>query len=426
MKTLLVEYDAGVSVEHLLSYGMMTTDLLKSVESANKRIATSLKIDRNVLSVSSGKVKASGVAGVIKLNQDIELEIMPKFFYGKGTTEWRTTLYLLSALSKHGNIMTTERIKANTSYTDSLYDMAGRMLAEEYLANKRKPVRKYRKEKYEDFVIEGEIDFDSYFEINPNGYKQSRVRFDKKNIYNATIRSAMQVVLPYVSDIKAKNILSTAVGELGRQRYVNCPKQKVPARNKEWGNAYELSYDIVQGLGASFEDGKFYAPGFIANTWQMWEWLITTAVTIGSKDKRVFSQKCSRWGTKKTGSKEWTVNVFPDITVYDKNNMIVPEYLVDAKYKLLVNDDTGEIERCDLYEAYAFCKSMQADTIFLAYPEQAENGISSGTIIEKSLYTISGIKVYVIMVSLGNISERGGIYAFSKCFVDGIERIIKG
>lgn len=425
MKTLLVEYDAGVSVEHLLSYGLKMTDLLKAVEAANKRVSNSLKIERNVLSISNGKVKASGVAGIIKLNSDIELEIMPKFIVRESAAEWRATLYLLSALSKHGNIMISERIKANASHTDSLYDMAGRMLAEEYLANRRKPVRKYRKEKYTGFVIDGDIDFDSYFEINPNGYKQSRVRFDKVNIFNATIVRAMQIVLPYVSDIKAKNILSTAVGELGNQNFFNLPKQKVPTRNKEWENAYNLSYDIVQGLGASYEVGKFYAPGFVANTWQMWEWLITTAATIGTKDKKVISQKCSRWGTKKSKDKEFAVNVFPDVAVYDKNSMVAPEYLVDAKYKLLVNEATGEIERSDLYEAYAFCKSLQTNTIFLAYPIQAEDGITLGTIMGKTLYEVSDIKVYVVMVAFGNIRERGGIYTFSKCFVEGIEGIIK-
>ena len=425
MRTLLVEYDAGVSVEHLISYGLKMADLLKSVDSANKRISNSLKINRNVLSINNGKVKASGVAGVVKLNQEVELEIMPKFFSDDSGVEWRITLYLLSALSKHGSILVNERIKANSSYTDSLYDMAGRMLAEEYLANKRKPLRKYRKEIYTDYSIDGELDMDSYFEKNTNGYIQSRVHFDTVNNYNATIKKAMQIVIPYVSDLRAKNILLSAVGELGRQKYLKGPKKKLPSRNREWEQAYNLSYDIVQGLGASFEDGRFYAPGFIANTWQMWEWLVTTAIMLGTNNKKVISQKCTRWGTKKSKGKEFMVNVFPDIAVYDKSNLVVPEYLVDAKYKLIENEPTGEIERSDLYEAFAFCNSLDTNIIFLVYPMQGAREIPSGTVIEKSLYKVSNINVYVVMVSFGAISERGGIFSFSKNIVEGIENILK-
>lgn len=425
MRTLLIEYDTGVSVEHLVSYGLKMAELLKSVDSANRRISNNLGIDRNVLSINNGKIKASGVAGVVKLNQDIELEIVPKFISAESGVEWRTTLYLLSALSKHGSIMVNERIKANSSCTDSLYDIAGRMLAEEYLTNKRKPIRKYRKEIFVDYAIDGELDIDSYYVKDVNGYIQTRVRFDVINKYNATIKKAMQIVTPYVSDVRSKNILLSAIGALGPQEYVKGPREKIPSRNKEWEQAYNLSYDIVQGLGASYENGRFYAPGFIANTWQMWEWLVTTSVMLGTTNKKVISQKCTLWGVKKSNEKKFVVNVFPDITVYDEGNLDVPEYLVDAKYKLIENESTGEIERSDLYEAFAFCNGLNTDTIFLAYPMQTPKGTPAGTLIEKSLYMISNIKVYVVMVSFGNIGERGGIYSFSKNFVAGIENILK-
>ncbi len=424
MKTLLVEYSTGNSLDHLLAYGLKMSDLIKSVELANSRIAHSLKIDRDVLSINNGKVKASGVAGIVRLSPNIELEIMPKFFSNDNTVEWRTTLYLLSALSKHGNIMVNEKIKANTSYTDSLYDMAGRMLAEEYIEHKRKPIREYHKEKYENYCIDGELEFGSILERSTNGYQQTRVCFDKVNIYNATLKMAMQIVIPYVSDLRSKNILQTAIKELGNQMLVRGPKQKVPPRNKEWENAYNLSFDIVQGLGSTFMDGRFFAPGFIANTWQMWEWLITTSVIIGTENKKVVSQQCTKCGTKVCGEKAYSINVFPDVTVYDKKNCDTPEYLVDAKYKLIVNEKTGEIERSDIYEAYAFCKSLDTDTIFLAYPIQAGEGCTAGTVAEKSVYSMLGVNIIVVMVAFGAINERGGIYSFSKNFVNGIESIL--
>lgn len=133
------------------------------------------------------------------------------------------------AVSKRGSTMVNDRIKANSSCTDSLYDIAGRMLAEEYLTNKRKPLRKYRKEIFVDYAIDGELDIDSYYVKDVNGYIQTRVRFDVINKYNATIKKAMQIVTPYVSDVRSKNILLSAIGTLGPQEYVKGPRGKIPS-----------------------------------------------------------------------------------------------------------------------------------------------------------------------------------------------------
>lgn len=422
MKTLLVEYDSGVSLEHLMTYGVKMTELIKSIDAANSRISANLNIKRNVLSIADGNIKAQGVAGVIRLSSDIELEIMPKFLSENSGTEWRTTLYLLSALSRNGKVLIDERIKSSSSYADFLYDMAGRMLAEEYEKNKRKPIREYHKAYFFDYSIEGEIDFESYLEKNLNGIGQSVVKFDKKNIYNATICAAMKQVLPYVSDLKTRNILKNAINSFGIQNYRFGIKSRIPARNNEWERIYSLSYDIMQGLGSTFAEGNFYAPGFIANTWQMWEWLITVAITIGEKGKRVIPQNSVQWGEKIYLGKRTSVNVYPDVTVFDKTNC--PEYLIDAKYKLLENDKTGEISRADLYEAYAFCDGLGAGHIFLAYPMDAEGKIPSGSVIEKSVYKIGEIVVHVILVVFGPINEKGGIYNFSDKLVSGVHAIL--
>lgn len=422
MKFLIVEYDSGVPIEQLESYGMKATDIIKSVDSANRRIASNLHIKRNVLTISDGNLIAQGIAGVIKLSNNIELEIMPKFFSEKTETEWRPTLYLLSALSQNGSILVDEKILSNSSHIDFLYELSGRILAAEYEKNKRKPIRKYHKENFCDFSIEGEIDFDNYLEKKSNGIGQKIINFDKKNKYNATISAAMKQVKPYISDNKTRNILKSAIINFEMQPYTKGPREKIPPRNKEWEKAYNLAYDIMQGLGSSFDDGNFYAPGFIANTWQMWEWLITIAIQIGEKEKQVIKQNRIKWGEKNYSDKITPVNVFPDISVFNNNNF--PEYLVDAKYKLIENDKTGEIERSDLYEAYAFCNSLNCNHIFLAYPIDFEGTLATGMVKEKSIYNIRNTKVHVIMVVLGTIKEKGGLYNFSTNLVEGIHEIL--
>ena len=91
--------------------------------------------------------------------------------------------------------MANERILSSTSYISSLYDIAGRILAQEFQKNRRKPIRKYRKERFCDFAIDGDIDFASMLDRNDDGIRQSRIRFDIYNEYNAVISKAMKAVI---------------------------------------------------------------------------------------------------------------------------------------------------------------------------------------------------------------------------------------
>lgn len=163
-----------------------------------------------------------------------------------------------------------------------MYDIAGRILAREYSAHKRKLIRQYRRERFVDYAVEGEIDFETLFEGNPDGIPQTRVSFDKINPYNSTIQAAMLIVLPYVKDNSTRSIIGRAIQELGiQQNHINENRLRVPSRNKEWKGIYDLSFDIVSGMGSTLESGEILSPSFIVDTWRIWEWLITVGMKIG-------------------------------------------------------------------------------------------------------------------------------------------------
>ena len=167
---------------------------------------------------------------------------------------------------------------------------------------------------------------------------------------------------------QVKNILSTAVSEFGHQGLPSKQRLSIPARNKEWQPAYDLSFDIVKGLGSSYDAERFVAPGFVVDTWQLWEWLVTTGMRIGNTKHTILPQNSVRWGYKEAYSGKYSVNVFPDIEVVTKDSQLTPLYLLDAKYKLVKNATTGEVERDDLYEAFAFCSATDTNEIVLVYP----------------------------------------------------------
>lgn len=411
MRIELIEYGTGIDLKQLEVHCDSSQDLNDSIVAANKRICKKLGLQKNPLVISDGRLRVCGIAGIVRLTKKIELEVVPKFLSHTKNASWKETLYLLSVLSKHGGILANERILSSTSYIASLYDIAGRILAQEFQKNRRKPIRKYRKESFCDFSIDGDIDFASVLDRNDDGIRQTRIRFDIYNEYNAVISKAMRIVIPYTSDNQARNVLQTAIGMFGKQAEPVREKMNVPVRNKEWEDAYILSYDIINGLANSFDTGKILAPGFVVSTWQLWEWLITTGLSLANVPGTVKPQTPVQWGNKKVGSQSYSVNVYPDVVMLDANNHQVL-YLVDAKYKVLVNQATGEADRNDIYEAFAFCSATNTDTLFLAYPGDSGSTTPAGTVTQHSVYEIGSKKIFVVTVDFGSISSRGGLFAF--------------
>ena len=404
MKLTLVEYGNGIEIAE---------DIRPLIDRANKVIGQALRVKRSALVITDGKLRALGIAGTIRLAKNLELEIVPKMLDDQGKGDWKESLFLLAALSKYGNIITSEHIHSSTAYKDSLYEIAGRVLAREYSFHRRKPIRQYRREKFADFSIEGEINFDLVFERNPDGIPQERVSFDKINPYNATIQAAMRIVLPYVKETPIRETLNRAIQELGHQSGCLPKRLKVPARNREWAETYNLAFDIVTGMGSSLENGEIMSPSFIVDTWRIWEWLITIAFRVGLGNRlRVIPQATIPWGEKKANGKSSRVSVFPDVAIYSFTNTTEPIFLVDAKYKTL--SDATEIDRADLYEAFAFCHATGAKKLFLAYPTIAEDEIESGSIVSVLCYEIEDVTISAIRVAFGSITKQGDITAFCR------------
>ena len=406
MKLSLVEYGNGIEIPE---------ELRPLIDRANRVIQQALHKKNAALVVSDGKLRALGVAGTIRLSRELELEIIPKMLDDQELSDWKESLFLLASLSKYGNIITSEHIHSNTAYKDSLYDIAGRVLAREYSLHRRKPIRQYRRDRFSDFSVDGEISFDLVFEKNPDGIPQERVSFDKNNPYNAVIQKAMRIVLPYVKEASIRQILNKAIQELGIQTSHNPIRLNVPARNKEWSTVYNLAHDIVTGMGSSLENGEIMSPSFIADTWRIWEWLITIALRIGLGNRlHVIPQATIPWGEKKTDGKTSRVNVFPDVAIYDLSNTRKPVFLVDAKYKVLAEKNTSEIDRGDLYEAFAFCHATGAKKLFLVYPMVVNEVTESGSVIKVIKYEIDDVIISAVKVAFGSITKQGDITAFCR------------
>lgn len=405
MKLSLIEYGSGVEV---------TEDIYPLIYRANRIVQRALRLKRNALIISDGKLRALGIAGVMRLSKNIELEIIPKMLDEQEESSWKESLFLLAALSKYGNIVTAEHIHSSAAYKDSLYDIAARILAREYSSHHRKLIRQYHRERFYEYAIDGEIDFDLVYEKNPDGIPQQKVSFDKINSYNATVQAAMKIVLPFVKEASVRQVLSRAIQEFGHQGDVDKHRLKVPARNKEWSEVYNLSYDIISGMGSSLEEGVIMSPSFIVDTWRIWEWLITIAFRIGlNTNFQIVSQATIPWGTKKVGDKGSKVNVYPDIAIYNRGETTIPAFLIDAKYKI-ISDQEADVDREDLYEAFVYCNATGAKKLFLAYPMTISSNAVPGSIVKLSKYEIADISIYAIKVAFGSVAKQGDITRFCR------------
>lgn len=423
-KIRLEEYGDPILLDTLSNQiGISNVELQRLIQLANSKIKKTLRLKIDPIVCEFDRVYTRSIAGTIRLSNQIELEIVPKYLkHYVGENSWKEDLYLLSTISKYGKLLSNEDIRSSTSIKSSLYDLAGRTLAEQYNELQRYPLRKYRKYKFYDYSIEGDVIFDSAFELNPEGILQESINFDNRNIYNATIMQAMKVVRKYVTDSRTLMLLEKNLAKLWPQNNVNILGRRlfVPNRDKRWENIYNLSYDILLGMGSVFDAGKVLSPGFVVNTWQIWEWLTTTAIKIGNKECKVVGQEPVYFGEiTKPGEMAITMNlnVHPDVLVYYKGSD-TPKYLIDAKYKYLTSKES--ISRADIYEAYAFCKATGADVIFMIYPESADlsGGLGNLNFIQESI--IEGKKIVVGKTSMASIAQVGGLARFSNNMVNSI------
>lgn len=407
MRLSVVEYGPGLPLSRLTSEGHSIEQILEATDRLNKKISDILKSSDTFVAIKENCLFASKIAGVMELEPGIDLEIIPKFLENDRTSDWKSTVYFLSLISKYGFLLDNSYISSGSLLQTAFYDISGRILAEEYTNHSRKPIRIYEKVNFKSFTIDGELIFESYLDHDPDGFGQNLNKLSIHNEYNDTIVEAMRKVVPYVLDARAKRILSKAIESYGNCPISKRPKKGIPNNNKDWSDAYYLSCDILNGFANALESGKYHSPSFVVSTWQIWEWLITTGLKT-SFHYSVKSQESIRWGSKITKESEQTITVNPDVTIYPEITSMNPVLIVDAKYKKY----SSEVSRQDLYEVMAFCQCTHCRVAFLLYPDYSSPTNPAGTLSLQSHYLIGDNNIFAMTVCLGKIFSKEEFHLF--------------
>src|SRR5205807_10107836 len=112
------------------------------------------------------------------------------------------------------------------------------------------------------------------------------------------ILAAVIALIPEVRDPSLRAQLGRVASQLGLQAPL--PRLypiRVPNRSNRWQPLYELSDLVLEGFGVRFDPRKFLrAPGFVMDTWRVWQDLVGLGLRIGSPPGQVRLQSRSHLG----------------------------------------------------------------------------------------------------------------------------------
>jgi len=202
----------------------------------------------------------------------------------------------------------------------------------------------------------------------------------------------------------------------------------LPSRAQRWQSLYDLSIDILKGFGLSLSSGAARAPGYILDTWRVWEDLLGIAMRLELGTNRVRIQKSSVLGTRNRIINNCIVHasqttITPDFVLLEDVGG-GPRFLVDAKYKTRIDNGRNRIAEPDLYEALAFSTATCCNYVVLAYPAVPRESLQLGQVMPFEKIEVGSVKIIGVEIEIKGISSTNGWTKFSKCAVKEIQNIV--
>lgn len=380
------------------------------LDAASVRLRRELRLRSAPMERQGDSLRVDGVAGLIKISSQLELEVAPKFL-GSFWPEWRSDFFVLAVLSRYGTLLPFERLMAGFGARGDLAALVGRAMIEEYRQNQRRPLRTYRRETVRDFSLDGDVAADELLLRDPDGYEQARLVLARSNPYNAVLHAATHRLLPEIGNPEIRLQLSRMRGELAPQ--LPPPRQRparVPGRHRGWRPLYELGRQVLDGFGVDLA-GAIYAvsPGYVMRTAKAWEDLVTLALRLGLTGTQVQAQRGFHLGFRNGRAFDTT----PDVVVTTSDSLM----LVDAKYKTRTSVSEPRIDTADIYEGLAFMRASGAKKLALLYPQPmgdvaAPPAQLGGSTLFESI-TVGDENIQGFLIEVRGISQREGLHHFA-------------
>lgn len=394
----------GVTAEIMRVAGISSADVQLQVRELNDRLRSHFGYRTDPIEVNSaGAWKIDGVAGVMRLNSSVELEVVPKFLDPASST-WRMDFFVLAVLVQTGHLLTRDEISAVPEDRGALATLVAQSLLIGHDENERRPIRGYTRRLRRDFAIDGEVDWESVTLPDSDGFALTRLELTRQNSYNATMLAALEALAPEVTDLDTQTRLEHRARWMRPQARPRPSARFLPARSSSWQTTYELSQLVVDGLGLDLRTGSYSGPGFVLSTWLAWEQLCEHFIARAMPRHRVTAQQKWRLGSR--GDR--AVNVKPDLTIADGEKS---RFLIDAKYKAR-QELKSAISSTDLYESLAFMCATGSTRVTLLYPSRSSLGeLATGAWNWFDRVTIDDLVVEAAEVQVQGLARADGLAA---------------
>ncbi|HEX6749205.1 MAG TPA: hypothetical protein VF092_18050 [Longimicrobium sp.] len=347
---------------------MSAAEVRESIRSTSDRLRGLLRI-KNALSVTGETLLVRDCAGLIRIAPGLELEVAPKFL-GANEPSWREDFFLIASVVRTGAILPRERLRAESADRGDLASLVGRAMVTMYEDNHRRPLRTYHRKTWHEFAADGEPDPEDLILPDPDGFRQEGIFLDRENRYNATIRDAARRLLPEIRNPATRVQLTRVVEALSPQGAPrNSPRPRVvPSRHRRWQQIYDISLQVLEGLGLGLRPDLLHSPGYVLRTWFAWEELLSRALQLGLGEHHVKAKVSYPLGVR-SGKR---IVVTPDVS-YRRDATV----LIDAKYRARRKDARTRIARADAYEVLAFMQAAGAKRTVLLYPRVARAEVTN-------------------------------------------------
>ncbi len=388
--------------------GFSDSKVRELIFAAGERAAGFLNLTSNPITVDATGVRATDIAGIVRIAPGIELEIIPKFLPVEDSAgTWREDFFFLANLSKHGRLLLSEKLAAGRTSARDIPSLVGHTIVAEYLINRRRPLRSYRRRDSLDFAIDGDVEPESIALPDPEGFHQQQIVYDQLNPFNGAIAAASRRIANEVRDPALQAQLLRISQSLGEQhRVVDLRNRRVPSRARRWQPLFDLAHDVLRGFGISYEALPSSMPGFVVNTWRVWEDIVTLAISLAC-GKDAHAQGSAQLGIRKRLPNQGStaITVTPDLTL--------PDLLVDAKYKTRVERGPPRVSEADLYESLAFARATGLNRVLLIYPAlpvTSELGLATAF----EVISVDDVRVVGLHASVMGVSKRGMLRVFAE------------
>ena len=387
------------------------------IEERSGRVRTEFRLRDDPFTFEGAAVATGGVAGILRLAQDFELEIVPKCFAPENP-DWRDDFLTMATVTRLGRIFRRERVSASrrTRHADLLSLLAAIFL-DEFERLIRVPIRDYRPFTWTDPDIDGELDYGELWEPSADGFPQTGSRLSADNSFMGTISEAA-AYLGTVSIDRGVGQRLQRLASVFRKPAHGRARVRVPGRHARWQELYSLASDVLAGHGMQLpSDGALRAPGFLLNTERCWEDLITLA--LATRGGRLGAQVKPRLtlGTRyrDLGSVEGKrLPAIPDVVLNPPSP--VGAIVVDAKYKGSSLRPIETIVRADLYEALGFLTAARSNVAILVHPggDRPAGNTETGAVTTFDEVVIGSRRVIGATVNTRGIGRADGLAAFGR------------